>query len=151
MTMTGRGEPLIPVPFEPADLIYLNTSVSHIAPTWLDGLRQGGRLILPIGSRRGFQSIESGPMDLGRLMRMAAMNAVFRVERRGDEFYVRPSVPGGFIPAHGGARDAAAADAAVAAAFEKGRAKDVTLLYRDEDIPEERVWLKGEGWCLAYG
>jgi len=26
----------------------------------------------------------------------------------------------------------------------------VTRLYRDQDIPDERCWLRGQGWCLAY-
>jgi protein-L-isoaspartate(D-aspartate) O-methyltransferase len=139
------------VAFDPADVIYVNASVSHIPPAWLDGLREGGRLILPMGSRTKFEKIERGAIDLARLARMASMAAIFRIERRGEDFHVRPTVPGGFIPAHGGARDPAAADAALTAALENGGASKVTRLYRDgEDVPEERVWLKGEGWCLAY-
>src|SRR6266403_5513674 len=26
----------------------------------------------------------------------------------------------------------------------------VTRLYRDQEIPEERCWVRGAGWCLAY-
>jgi protein-L-isoaspartate(D-aspartate) O-methyltransferase len=26
----------------------------------------------------------------------------------------------------------------------------VTRLYRDQEIAEERCWLRGSGWCLAY-
>ncbi len=137
------------VPFDPADVIYVNASVSRIPAAWLDGLREGGRLILPMGSRAGFKAIEPGPIDLVRLTRMASLNAVFRIERRGDDFHVRTTGPGGFIPARGGASDPAA-DAALTAALEGGGAKRVTRLYRRDDIPQERVWLKGEGWCLAY-
>ncbi len=137
------------VPFDPADVIYVNASASRIPAAWLDGLREGGRLILPMGSRAAFKAIEPGRMDLGRLARMGSMNAIFRIERRGDEFHVRLPVPGGFIPAQGGASDPAA-DAALTAALETGGAKKVTRLYRSDDIPAERVWLKGEGWYLAY-
>jgi protein-L-isoaspartate(D-aspartate) O-methyltransferase len=102
-----------------------------------------------MGSRAGFKAIEPGPVDFVRLARMASMNAVFRIERRGDEFHVRLTVPGGFIPAQGAASDPAA-DAALSAALESGGAKKVTRLYRRDDIAQERVWLKGQGWCLAY-
>src|SRR5581483_10568739 len=134
------------VPFDPADVIYVNASASRIPSAWLDGLHEGGRLILPMGSRAGFKAMEPGPIDLMRLARMASMNAVFRIERRGGEFHVKLTVPGGFIPAQGGASDPTA-DAALMAALENGGAKKVTRLYRSEDIPSERVWLKGEGWC----
>jgi protein-L-isoaspartate(D-aspartate) O-methyltransferase len=106
-------------------------------------------MILPMGSRGVFKSIEPGAIDLGRLARMAAYNVVFRIERRGDEFQVRLTVPGGFIPAQGAANDPEA-EAALTAALEKGGSKNVTRLYRRDDIPPEQVWLQGEGWCLAY-
>jgi protein-L-isoaspartate(D-aspartate) O-methyltransferase len=133
--------------FEPVDVIYMNASTSRIPTAWLDRLREGGNVILPMGTRAAFKSIEPGAMDLVRLARMAGQNVVFRIARRGDEFHVRTTVPGGFIPAEGGDD---AADAALAAALGKGGAKNVTRLYRTDDIPEARCWLKGEGWCLAY-
>jgi protein-L-isoaspartate(D-aspartate) O-methyltransferase len=137
------------MPFDPADVIYVNASVSRIPSAWLDGLREGGRLILPMGSRSAFKGIEPGVMDLARLARMATYNVVFRIEHRGDEFHVGLTVPGGFIPAQGGANNPAD-DAALIAAFDKGGPKNVTRLYRTDSIPEEQVWLRGEGWCLAY-
>jgi protein-L-isoaspartate(D-aspartate) O-methyltransferase len=103
-----------------------------------------------MGSSAAFKSLEPGPIDLTRLTRIASLNAIFRIERRGDEFHVRLSTAGAFIPAQGGASDPAAADAAIAAALQNGGAKNVTRLYRGGDVPEEHVWLKGEGWTLAY-
>jgi protein-L-isoaspartate(D-aspartate) O-methyltransferase len=44
----------------------------------------------------------------------------------------------------------AESEAALAAAFAKGRAQEVTRLYRRDDLPEENLWLRGTGWCLAY-
>ena len=41
-------------------------------------------------------------------------------------------------------------EAALAAAFEKGDGREVTRLYRRDDLPEERCWLRAPGWCLAY-
>jgi protein-L-isoaspartate(D-aspartate) O-methyltransferase len=134
--------------FEPADVIYVNTSTSRIPPAWLDGLREGGRLILPMSTRAAFRSLQPGPLDLAQLARMVPQHVVFRIERRGDDYHVKPGVWGGFIPAEGG--DSDAADAALAAALQNGGAPKVTRLYRSKDIPEERCWLRGEGWCLAY-
>jgi protein-L-isoaspartate(D-aspartate) O-methyltransferase len=86
--------------------------------------------------------------DMASIMRLAKRQVSFRIERRGEEFHVRLGVPAAFIPAE--AMDEAA-DAALVEALEKGEAKNVTRLYRGgADIPEERCWLRGEGWCLAY-
>jgi hypothetical protein len=32
----------------------------------------------------------------------------------------------------------------------KGGWQKVTRLYRNQEIPEERCWIRGSGWCLAY-
>jgi len=44
----------------------------------------------------------------------------------------------------------AQSEAALAAAFEKGRVREVTRLYRRDDVPEEDCWLRGVGWSLAF-
>ena len=38
----------------------------------------------------------------------------------------------------------AESEAALAAAFEKGRAQEVTRLHRRDDLPEENLWLRGK-------
>jgi protein-L-isoaspartate(D-aspartate) O-methyltransferase len=48
----------------------------------------------------------------------------------------------------GSARDKAS-EAALAAALNKGGWNTVTRLVRGESVPEERCWLRGDGWCLA--
>jgi protein-L-isoaspartate(D-aspartate) O-methyltransferase len=134
-------------PIDAADVIYVNAGVSRIPDSWLDGLREGGRLMLPMTTRAAFKSLEPGAFDLAKLARMAASHVLFRIERLGGEFHVRLIFPAGFIPAEGGEDGS---DAALAAALERGGAKEVTRLYRRSDIPEERCWLRGNGWCLAY-
>ncbi len=134
------------VSFEPADVIYVNAAFSRVPLSWLDGLRDGGRLILPMGSRESKDS-SSGKADLARFVRLYQSQVVFRVQRRGDEFHVTSGVPAAFIPAEGADE---ASEAALVAALEKGGAKNVTRLYRGVDIPDERCWLRGEGWCFAY-
>jgi len=142
------------VSFDPADVIYVNAGFSRVPLSWLDGLRDGARLILPMGSRlplgppgAGSKEAGSGKADMAKLMRLYQSQVVFRVERRGDEFHVTPGVPAAFIPAEGADE---ASEAALVAALEKGGAKNVTRLYRGGDVPDERCWLRGEGWCLAY-
>jgi protein-L-isoaspartate(D-aspartate) O-methyltransferase len=44
----------------------------------------------------------------------------------------------------------AGSEAALAAAFEKGDGREVSRLYRRDDVPEEDCWVRGTGWCLAY-
>jgi protein-L-isoaspartate(D-aspartate) O-methyltransferase len=135
------------VPFDPADVIYANAGFSRVPLNWVDRLRDGGRLILPMGSRAGLRDGASGQFDMAKFMRLYKSQVVFRVERRGEEFHVKSGVPAAFIPAEGGDE---ALEAAMVAALEKGGAKDVTRLYRDSDVADERCWLRGEGWCLAY-
>jgi protein-L-isoaspartate(D-aspartate) O-methyltransferase len=48
-----------------------------------------------------------------------------------------------------GSRDEVS-ERALAEAFAKGGWQQVTRLYRDQEISEERCWLRGSGWCLAY-
>jgi protein-L-isoaspartate(D-aspartate) O-methyltransferase len=138
--------------FDPADIIYVNAGFSRIPPNWLDALRDGGRLFLPMGTRAGLKDAEATHKDpekpdVGKIIRLAQSQVMFRIDRRGEEFHVKPSIPAAFIPSE--AADPVA-DAALAAAIEKGGARKVTRLYRDGDIAEDRCWLRGEGWCLAY-
>jgi len=93
------------------------------------------------------QDATSGKVDTAKLMRLYQSQVVFRVERRGDEFHVTSGVPAAFIPAEGADE---ASEAALVAALEKGGARNVTRLYRGGDVPDERCWLRGEGWCFAY-
>jgi protein-L-isoaspartate(D-aspartate) O-methyltransferase len=78
----------------------------------------------------------------------ATSGAVFRIERRTSQFSVQCVAPLRIIPCNG-ARDETSA-AALAEAFKKGDCKRVTRLYRNEDIPDDRCWLRAPGWCLAY-
>jgi protein-L-isoaspartate(D-aspartate) O-methyltransferase len=48
-----------------------------------------------------------------------------------------------------GARDEQS-EAGLASAFKKGGWENVTRLYRDGSIPDDRCWVRGPGWSLAY-
>jgi protein-L-isoaspartate(D-aspartate) O-methyltransferase len=125
------------VPFDPADVIYVNAGVTRPADQWLDGLREGGRLILPLAT-----------IKLAGDNTKVSRGAMFRIERRASEFLVQCISPVEIIP-YDGARDETS-EAALAEAFKKGDCKRVTRLYRNEDIPDDRCWLRASGWCLAY-
>ncbi|MDX2202567.1 MAG: methyltransferase domain-containing protein [Hyphomicrobiaceae bacterium] len=128
------------VAFGEADVIYVNAGCTQPVPNWLDHLADGGRLILPMTSDRGFGGVAP--------TQMARVGAVFRIARRGADYLAAWISPVAIFPC-AGSRDASS-EHALAEAFRKGGWERVTRLYRDEQIPEARCWLRGGGWCLAF-
>jgi protein-L-isoaspartate(D-aspartate) O-methyltransferase len=120
-------------------MIYVNAGATRPADVWLDRLKDGGRLVLPLTTDDGFSSLGSG---------MRPRGAVFLITREGDEFLAR-CVSGVAIYPCAGMRDAKS-EKALASAFGNGGLKRVTRLYRTDDVPDDRCWLKGDDWCLAY-
>jgi protein-L-isoaspartate(D-aspartate) O-methyltransferase len=127
------------VDFAPADVIYVNAGATRPADSWLDRLRNGGRLILPLTTDKGFNSLDPG--------QIRRQGAVFRIERQGCDFRARWIGPVAIFPCEG-LRDAAS-EAALAAALEKGGWETVTGLHRGDDISDQRCWLRAPGWCLT--
>jgi protein-L-isoaspartate(D-aspartate) O-methyltransferase len=127
------------VPFDAADVIYVNAGCTRPAARWLDNLADGGRLILPMTSDQG-----SG----GRAERIERAGAVFRIERAGEDYHASWISPVAIIPC-AGSRDELS-ERALARAFAHGGWERVTRLYRDREIPEEHCWVRGPDWCLAY-
>ena len=80
--------------------------------------------------------------------RFSSAGAVFRIERRSDAYRAAWVSPVAIFPCAGN-RDEAS-ERPLAEAFVRGGWEKVTRLYRDGDIPEERCWLRGADWCLAY-
>jgi protein-L-isoaspartate(D-aspartate) O-methyltransferase len=128
------------IPLEAADVIYVNAGVTRPSDLWLEALTDGGRLILPLTTNEGFLANDAANVQ--------RRGAVFRIERRTAEFLAQWVSPVAIIPCEG-ARDETS-EAALAEAFKKGGWERVTRLYRNEDVPEERCWLRAPGWCLAY-
>jgi len=128
------------VAFEAANVIYVNAGCTRPAENWLDRLADGGRLILPMTSDNGFKR---GSPD-----QMARAGAVFRIERRGRDYLASWISAVAIFPC-AGSRDEGS-ERALAEAFAKGGWQKVTRLYRHHEIPDERCWVRGPGWCLAY-
>ena len=127
------------VEFASADVIYVNAGATRPAESWLDRLKEGGRLILPLTTDGGFCGVDQNFQRRG---------AVFRIERRGAEFLARRVSGVAIFPCEG-ARDAKS-ESALAMALSAGGWEKVTRLYRRDDLPEEQCWLRAPGWCLAY-
>ena len=106
---------------------------------WLDVLKEGGRLILPMTTDAGFERAWRGFDRRG---------AVFLIERNGPEFAARWISPVAIFPCESVREKNSAL--ALAEAFAKGGWDRVTRLYRTDDIADDRCWIKGTGWCLAY-
>ena len=125
------------LPLQPADVIYVNAGAARPADTWLDAMKDGARMILPLAVTDA--DIEDRTITRG---------AIFRIERRGGAFSARWMSPTS-IYACAGAHDAES-EAALAAAFAKGGWDSITRLYRTADIPDDRCWVRGRNWSLAY-
>ena len=128
------------MPFDAADVIYVNAGCTPAGTRWLDGLADGGRLIMPMTSDQGFGGIAP--------VHFASAGAVFRIERRAASYLAAMDSPVAIFPCAGGCDEAS--ERALAEAFTRGGWQKVTRLYRDQDVPDERCWLRGPGWCLAY-
>ena len=122
---------------DPADAIYVNAGAAKPAEVWLDSMKEGARLILPLTVT--FTSEQGHAMTRG---------AIFRIERHGRDYSAR-WMSGTAIYPCAGVRDRAS-DAALSAAFKKGGWDKVSRLYRTSEIPDERCWVRGDGWSLAY-
>ena len=131
--------------FDSADVIYVNAGVTRPMPTWLDGLKEGGRLLFPLTTDYNFQSARPGVIDPMKLMNSGVY---FQIQRHGTEFDARGVMATAIIPCES-ARDPQS-EAALAAAFQKASWTRVKQLVRGRDVPEEQCWLRGDGWCLTY-
>ncbi len=125
-------------PFPPADVIYVNAGASRPANAWLDGLKDGGRLLLPLTTN----------LNLGSQHVSRPTGAVFRVTRRGKVFDASLVSLVAVFPCEGMREEAS--EQALAAAFKKGGFRDVRRLRRTEDVPDEECWVSGPGWSLTY-
>jgi protein-L-isoaspartate(D-aspartate) O-methyltransferase len=126
--------------FDPADVIYVNAGTTGPAASWLDGLRNGGRLILPLTARRFTRAEDQGPLS--------RHGAVFLISRNDEVFEARWISAVGVYPCEGGRDDEA--ERAIDIALRQGGFKDVKRFYRTGALPADQCWLRLPGWSLAY-
>lgn len=119
-------------PLEPADVIYVNAGATRPLDHWLDALNDGGRLVLPLTTNKGFEY--DGPP-----MHILKRGAVFRIEKRQGDFTAKMISGVAIFPCEG-ARDEIS-EAAFAAALHAGGLEKVTRLYRHNAVADEDVWL----------
>ncbi|GJD53394.1 Protein-L-isoaspartate O-methyltransferase [Methylobacterium crusticola] len=118
-------------PLPEADLVTVAAGATAPCPTWLDALRPGGRLIVPLTPDRG-----GGGMLL----------ATRPPDGPADPLPARFLSPARFIPCRD-ARDPAEA-ARLEAAFRGGGMGRVRALHRD-GAPDASAWVAGAGWWLS--
>ncbi|MHB1303322.1 MAG: protein-L-isoaspartate O-methyltransferase family protein [Acidiphilium sp.] len=121
-------------PRGPADRIYVNFGVERPMAPWLDQLREGGRLVFPLGRYENGRMVGGG----------------FRVERRGDDFAARYLGAAFFV----GDSNAAGGDedyrARLGAAFEAGLARGTKSLVWRRAASTETCWFAGDDWGLSH-
>lgn len=107
--------------------LFINAGATHPVPNWLDALAPGGRLVLPLTSRRG-----------GIVIRITRLT-----EGYSAEFL---STVGIFHCA--GARDERA-EKALMRVLQNRDWEKIASLRRDRHCKAEDCWLHGRGWCLS--
>jgi protein-L-isoaspartate(D-aspartate) O-methyltransferase len=118
----------------PVDAILVNAGVTHPQPVWLDRLRDGGRLILPLTYAPPGQPNGTGVM--------------VGVTRQTGGYAARILGPVAIYPCEGARRDAS--NALVAGVMAKlATAGTVRSLRRDAHEATDRCWLHDVDCCLS--
>ena len=112
----------------PADVIYVSAGVSRIPDAWIDALKIGGRLALP-------------------LTPTGALGFMLLIHRSGSESYAARSVsPAAFVPCIG--ENEESESQALAQALQT-RTPDAIRSLRRRSPPDETAWCVGDGWWLS--
>ena len=117
----------------PSDAILVNAGATHPRAVWLDSLRSGGRLILPLTV-----SNDSDTPDSGQILKVKSEPNGFTAS------FICPTM---IFPCSG-ARDPELNDK-LKAAFQRGDANSVRSLRRDPHEAEVSCWFHNEYFCLS--
>jgi protein-L-isoaspartate(D-aspartate) O-methyltransferase len=117
----------------PSDAILINAGATHLRPVWLDALRLGGRLLVPLTI-----DDEDDGSQWGRVLKVAHQSQGFAA------CFVSEV---GIYPCHG-ARDSAFNEK-LQKAFKRGDWKAVKTLRRDPHEPDDTCWFHAETFCLS--
>ena len=115
-----------------ADLVLVNAGATHPLDAWLDALRPGGRLLLPLT----FEPVAGAP----------GKGAVVLVTRREGGYDARFVSMVAIYPC-AGARDPEQGQA-LGRALKTGGWDRVRSLARSQHEQDASCWLHGRGWCL---
>jgi protein-L-isoaspartate(D-aspartate) O-methyltransferase len=126
--------------FGEVDAMLINAGASAPRPLWLDSLRPGGRLVMPL-VRWPTREEERGASGIG---------IVVKIVRGDEEYAARVIDPVVIFPCIGGID--ATADRNLAEALRRPeQAEAVRTLRRDRHDREATCWLHGEGYCFSLG
>jgi protein-L-isoaspartate(D-aspartate) O-methyltransferase len=117
----------------PADTILVNAGVTHPQPLWLDSLRIGGRLLLPLTV-----STQADTPQWGQLLKVIRQPTGFSA-RFISEIVIFPC---------SGARDPDLNDK-LKEAFHRRDSKSIRSLRREPHELAETCWLHDESFCLS--
>jgi protein-L-isoaspartate(D-aspartate) O-methyltransferase len=117
----------------------VSAGLTFVPVVWLDALRVGGKLLLPLTVTHGWgDSSEHAGRCVGRFL---------VVERRQGTCPARFATPVAIIDCSQG-RDADSEDR-LRSAFLGGDSDQVRSLHRFPDLPDDTCWLEGDGWWLS--
>jgi len=114
------------------DRIYVNFAVAAPAASWIEHLRPGGKLLLPLGAPH--------PDVRTKFPRHSARGAAFLIERTPHGFAARWLYPAYFVCAEGTLAGDAAAELALYRAFENGKLEAVRTLRWNEPVDQMTCW-----------
>lgn len=117
-------------PLPPIDVVFVSAGTATIPRRWVETLRPGGRMILPL----------TGSLNGGFLFVIRKTSDSAWLSARPKEFVY-------FYPCLGAHESAAAA--AMDAAIADTRGPSAKSLRLDEHEREAECWLHGDGWCFT--
>jgi protein-L-isoaspartate(D-aspartate) O-methyltransferase len=117
----------------PSDAILVNAGATHPRPVWVDALRQGGRLLVPLTVARHASGHGGG--------------GVLKITRQPHGLTARFIADVNIFPCIG-ARDPQMNDQ-LQDAFRRGTWAAVQSLRRDPHDPTDACWLHGSDFCLS--
>ena len=121
-----------------ADAILVNAGATHALPAWLDGLADGGRMLLPL-------TFGPSPNAPGK-------GAVIKIIRQGDRFAATFGPMVAIYPCSG------ARDPDMNVALQKGfvvwmqagmKDSGVRSVRRDTHVADDTCWAHRDGFCLS--
>jgi protein-L-isoaspartate(D-aspartate) O-methyltransferase len=129
--VSGDGSELAEDPF---DAIFVNAGATEPLPRWLDQLRAGGRLLVPMTVDLPVEGLGLGHMLL--------------IERKPDTWSARFISPVGIF--HCAGARSAGGEEVLKRSYRRGGQERVRSLRRDRHAPGQECWLHAPRFCLSF-